>query len=348
MATRRHPFDAMVDFQDSGIAGLAGGYLDDQARRNSGISGGTETTVQPAETPQMDWSQQNFAGNPDLVRQYYQSRGVTPNATTPDYWSGKWNELVQRGQQLGQSDYAYRRLQAADEFLPNQDPRQSPFYYGGAQPGGGSEFNDPWGAKLEQLVGQFLGNSQQRGQELANTYRTRAGELRQPAFSDQEDAALQAKAFDQLERRRQETLKNRRESVYLRGFAPTSGIVQGEEKNVNNAFEQHRTGVSSDLLRAKLDETESRRNAATQLESLATQALNGGDLGAIQATGLPLQLMSSRQNQAQQVLNSSNQSSQLLSLLLSSAMGQQGNRQQNNANNMSGLGWILQNVLGMF
>lgn len=326
------------------IEGVAG--LPDYAgpeNGNTGISGGSETTVQ-AEAPSIDWSTQNFAGNPDLVRQYYQSRGVTPAGTSPDYWAGKWNELVQRGQQLGQSDYAYQRLQAADEFLPNQDPRNSPFYYGGAQPGG--EFNDRWGSTLENLVNGYVNNSKQRAEQLAGTYRTRANELRAPAYSNQEDAALQAKAFDQLERRRQETLKNRRESVYLRGFAPTSGIVQGEDKNVNDAFEQARTGISSDLLRAQLSEAEDRRNRATQLEALATEALNGGDLGAIQATGLPLQLMSNRQNAAQQVLNSSNQSSQLLSLLLSSALGQQNRNQNNQANNMAGLGQILQVLFG--
>ncbi len=66
-----------------------------------------------------DWS----TGPWDAARvsQYFQSRGVTPNGTSPDYWAQKWNEW-------GSKDPAYflQRLSTADEFG------------GGGNAGGGS------------------------------------------------------------------------------------------------------------------------------------------------------------------------------------------------------------------
>ena len=75
--------------------------------------------------------QPNWQGNsvtPDQIRGYFSSRGVTPFDSTPDYWASKWGGLQQRGAELGNPNYAFQRLQAADEFLPGQDPRNSPYY----------------------------------------------------------------------------------------------------------------------------------------------------------------------------------------------------------------------------
>lgn len=283
---------------------------------------------------------QNSAwGTGSTITDFFRSRGLTDPAQLERLqrdWMGWWNQWGSRD-----PEYFWRRIQQEDDLIGG--PQNSQFR--------GNEFIDPWGSTLEQLVSGFLGNSRKRAEELANTYRSRAKELRDtPAYSAQDEAALQAKAYDQLERRRQETLKNKREQVYARGFAPTSGLVTGAENDVNTTFEQARTGIASDILRAQLDETNRRKDAALQLEALATEALNGGDLGAIQATGLPLQLMNTRQNSALNLFNStnSNNMAQLLSLILNSAGNNQQNNQNNAANNWSGVGGLLGMLGGLF
>lgn len=270
---------------------------------------------------------------------YARSRGVNWTAQNAAYWLSKKAELDARGAQIGNPNYANERLFLADDWTPNNQR-----YMAGQ---GGNEFTDPWGSTLEGLISRFLGNSPERASHLAETYRARAKELMQPAYTSQDEAAIQARAYDQLERRRQETLKNGRERIYARGFAPTSGTVQGSDNNINTQFEQARTGISSDILRAQLDETNRRKDAATQLEALATEALNGGDLAAIQATGLPLQLMNTRQNNALATYSASNGGNiaSLLSMLLNSASGQQTTTNNQNANNAAGYGNLLSVIL---
>lgn len=77
-------------------------------------------------TTGFDWN------NPtrDTFAQYYASRGVNPFPTSLDYWQQRWGGLQARGRELGNPNYAFQRLQYADEFLPNQDPRNSPYYEG--------------------------------------------------------------------------------------------------------------------------------------------------------------------------------------------------------------------------
>lgn len=280
-------------------------------------------------------------GDPSNIDGFFRSRGITDQTQLDrlrNTWTGYYNQFGSRD-----PGYFWQRIQQENDLIGG--PQNSTFA------GSGGEFNDYWGSTLEGLIQQYLGNSTGRATELANTYRARAKELRdQPAYTSQDEAAIQAKAYDQLERRRQETLKNKREQVYARGFAPTSGLVGDAENNVNTQFEQARTGISSDILRAQLDETNRRKDAALQLEALATEALNGGDLSAIQATGLPLQLMDTRQNSALNTFNSSNGGNigSILSMLLNSAGNQQQNNQQNSANNWSGIGGLLQLLGGLF
>src|SRR5262245_54640174 len=46
-----------------------------------------------------------------LIRRGFEvSSDRTPNDTDFAYWRGKWPELVARGQQLGDPDYAWKRL----------------------------------------------------------------------------------------------------------------------------------------------------------------------------------------------------------------------------------------------
>src|SRR5574343_482078 len=131
----------------------------------------------------------------DMIKAYGRSRGVELTDQQAGYWTTQWANLMR--ETPNDPSYAQMRLSLANEWTPANERYMA-----------GSEFTDPWGGTLEQLVQSFLGNSRERATNLANTYRSRAKELRDtPAYSAQDEAAIQARAYDQLERRRQETLK---------------------------------------------------------------------------------------------------------------------------------------------
>ena len=279
-------------------------------------------------------------GDPGTLAAFFQSKGVTPFPTSIESWSRYWNEW-------GKNDpeYFWRRLQGAEEF-------------GGGGGGGNGEFTDRWGGDLERLTQQLIealglggAAAQERGKTLAGIFNTRAGELEGPAYSTGEEAILRAKAFDSLERRRQETLKNGRERVYMRGFEPTSGLVAGAERDINRGFEQQRTGIESTLLENAIAETKSRHDQAVQLKALAQQALGGGDATNLQylaqgleATNKPLGLMNTRFLQALQAAQSGGDPNALISAILSifgAGQNQSLLQQNQQANNLGGLGTLL-------
>ena len=216
-----------------------------------------------------------------------------------------------RNQGLNIDGKLYRVIDSSNRWTLGEGPGA----WGG---GGGDEFTDPWGRSMEQFTrayqealgrrpdSQFLdqyikglveqqGASKARAQTLAGQLNERISSLKGPVYSDPEEAAMRAKAFDQLERRRAQTLKNRREEIYARGFAPTSGIVVGEERDVNRQFEQARTGIESDLLRSGIDERQNREREATQLAQIVAQVLEGGDINALTSQAGLTQLESQRQ-----------------------------------------------------
>lgn len=230
---------------------------------------------------------------------------------------------------------------------------------------------------LDQYVSQLLetqARQKQQAADFANTLRARETELNKPAYTDDEDAVIRAKAFDQFERRRQETLKNAREDIYARGFAPTSGIAIGSDRDVNNQFEEARTGIESDLLKNAIDETQRRKDKAVQLEQIAQQALSGADLGSLQmsaqvadledqliqeanqqererlvAAGIPVDLGTNRAQLALSILGQGGNPSSVLNGLLGIAQLGQNNRALNlqSANsNLMGLGALAKLFFG--
>lgn len=53
-------------------------------------------------------------GSPASISAYFKSQGVSDQETP--YWVGKWPELMARGQEIGNPNYAMDRLAAADVF----------------------------------------------------------------------------------------------------------------------------------------------------------------------------------------------------------------------------------------
>jgi hypothetical protein len=93
--------------------------------------------------------------NPDGIRSYFQSRGVTPYASSPDYWAQKWQEFGQ-----GDPEYFQRYLSNAEEFTGGpQGTARAMGWGGGTQQQSGGNLG--W---LLQLLGSRLQQPQQAPQ----------------------------------------------------------------------------------------------------------------------------------------------------------------------------------------
>ncbi|MCR4342136.1 MAG: hypothetical protein NUW01_19845, partial [Gemmatimonadaceae bacterium] len=272
---------------------------------------------------------------------------------------------------------------------------------GGGMPpnplGGQGEFSDPWGQQNEQLTSDYIasllapantgplqeymdmlkeqqGQARARAQTYADTLNTRIDELNQTPYTAGDEAVMRAKAFDSLERRRQQTLRAARENVYARGFEPTSGIAreyaeqpgQSQVADVNRLFEESRTGIESGLLESSIAEGQRRKNLATTLQGLVRQALNGGDMTAldeqyrivqmqdfidqqslgrkkeaVSATTGPLDLIMDRAGLANQTLSGSADPLSAIMQLLQVGGNQAYSQNALNQNNSAGLGQLL-------
>lgn len=111
-----------------GVNGQTNAQWTDQ--NNGGIAGGVNLGTGAAAGGATGGAAPNWQGQnvtPDQIRGYFSSRNTSPYSTSADYWASKWPGLYQRGQELGNPNYAYQRLQYADEFLPG-GPTTSPYY----------------------------------------------------------------------------------------------------------------------------------------------------------------------------------------------------------------------------
>jgi hypothetical protein len=324
-------------------------------------------------------------GNPvlDTIAGVFRTYGHEPTAQEVSQWGTNIDAQFMR--QISQA-IRQRYAPAAPTAAPPAAPSTPP------QAGGTPEFKDPWGAQLEQAVQErlkSLGTDPLRTSldayvqqllqaeeskkanvgQFVDAMRGRITELQKPAYSEGDEAVLRAKAFDQFERRRQQTLKNNREQVYARGFEPTSGLVQEADQDTNQQFEEGRTAIESDLLLSGLQETQRRKDQALSLDQLIEQALSGADLSGLEmrakgaeienslyqdresrmrevlsTIGIPLDLMSQRQQMANQTLGlGGNPQSIMSSIMALLGFGAQNRamNMQSDASNMAGLGQLL-------
>lgn len=262
----------------------------------------------------------------------------------------------------------------------------------GGGPTNPNEFTDPWGSRFEQAITDRLNSllsgpnrdalnnyvsrllstdeaNQRNVQDFVGSMRKRIDELKQTPYTAGDEAVMRAKSLDALERRRQQTIKNQQEQVYARGFAPTSGLVEQATQDVNQQFEQARTGIESNLLESAIQESQRRKDQALGLEQLVQQALSGGDLASLSliaqtaqledqvyqdrqarereylsTMGLPLDLMMQRAQLGNQTAGLSANPSSIMSSILALLSQSNQNRQITNANaqnNMLGAGSIL-------
>lgn len=239
----------------------------------------------PAAAASPDWT--TGAWDPSRVSAYYQSRHVTPRATSPGYWAGKWQEW-------GQKDPAYflQRLSQAEEF-------------GGG--GAGGDYSDPasqqWQRYLQEQSGRLsqqrlaqeranVGLRQQMAEAKASADRltkfmtARAAKLQGPAYTGPEQEILRTQQLDPLERDRQAARQRALQNISARGFAPESGIAQELMNQVDQQFNQQRARAQGELGYRQVAEQRSREQEAQQLLGMIPQlqrAGAGGDLAFLEA-----------------------------------------------------------------
>ena len=206
---------------------------------NTGISGGQ------ASMPQ-NWNEGPW--DAERVRQYFASRGVTPNGSSPDYWAGKWNEWGSRD-----PNYFLDRLKYADEFIGG--PQNSPYKETGG--GGGGSVNVPATSAFTNQIREMLLAQLQQAQQPVN-----AGD---PVIASQYDAAKVAS-----DRELDQGRKALAERLYAQGDLNSGSLNQAVQQSAE------RTAVGLGSLRGNLMAQEYGRRRG-EMQNLMQQALASGD-----------------------------------------------------------------------
>lgn len=136
-------------------------------------------------------------------------------------------------------------------------------------------------ALMQQLQQQEAVNKQ-RAQGLATQWGSRVTELQQPLLTTPQVVQQHALASNSLLDSRDAALANAKASQSARGFAPTSGLASDAARQINENATNQQAQIDARLQQGNIATDEARRNEATQLQGLITQALNGGDATALQ------------------------------------------------------------------
>jgi hypothetical protein len=324
--------------------------------------------------------------------------GRAPSASETAYWQQKWPELVARGQELGDPNYAWNHL--IGQGATGADAATAgPYKGGGSTSGGGTGgpatgFADPAYQQLLSLAQQritqlgqpqsfpqldsYMAMLQQnetaakaRAQTFADQLSGRVSQLQQPLLSQGQVAQQQALASNNLLAQRDAALQNQQQQRYASGFAPTSGLIAGDQRSINQNYTNAQAQINAQLQQGNIATDEQRRNEATTLQGLAQQALQGGDTTALQSQAqvadLENQLYNIGNQQATQQLataqipvdltnqgfanantaaSAANASNPLQAILQLLQLGnqQQTTQQAGQTSNANGLAWLLQQM----
>lgn len=227
--------------------------------------------------------------------------------------------------------------------------------------------------QLDTLMSQLQGNqavAKQRAQTFADQLGTRVGQLQQPLLSDANVVQQRALASNATLGQRDALLARSRADLAARGIDPnTSGLAFDRENQIGRNYSDAQANIDARLQQGNIATDENRRNLATNLQGLATQALQGGDLTALnnqsEMAQLENKLFNINQGQANQTLSvgqipvdltnqgfnnslaAANSSQNPLTALLSLAglgNSQQGLQQAGQNSNMSALAWLMQTL----
>lgn len=136
--------------------------------------------------------------------------------------------------------------------------------------------------------------ARQRAQDFAGQLTSRIGELQQPLLSGADSARIRAQYQNQTQAERDRALQSNADRLGNRGFAPTSGLLEGSNRATNQAYDARTGNIDATLANQAIAADEQRRNMGTRLQQLAYQALQGGDLGALQSAASAADLENQR------------------------------------------------------
>jgi hypothetical protein len=243
----------------------------------------------------------------------------------------------------------YRQRDPRNEYgLRPNEPRGG----GGAGGGGtqlpGFQFDDAYTNLLEQIAQRQLGEVRsspaldslmqfltQQFQDLSTT----------PGYNPGELAMLRTQALEPIEANRQASMQRARERAAARGFAPSSGLMELDLRDIERAADQARTVAGRDLAIAGLDRRDRDLSRALDLGQLMAltipRAQRAEELGI---GNLLYQMPRTALQDALSVISGTPSSQDAFSQalqLLQQQYDQQGRADRNNAALFSQIGQIL-------
>lgn len=264
----------MASFQPNASSGATGGGLSDPAYVDNLIATwGARPGVNPSvRTDPNYWRQKILSGELGTDENYITGKFMTPEGAP----AGSAPSVAGTGPAPGQ-------FSAGTDGYSNNPAYQALYSLANAriaslqQPQSFPQLD----ALMQQLQQQQAVNKQ-RAAALAGQWGSRVTELQQPLLTQPQVVQQHALASNNLLDSRDAAIANARASQAARGFAPTSGLAADRQRQIEENATNQQAQIDARLQQGNIATDESRRNEATQLQGLITQALNGGDATSLQ------------------------------------------------------------------
>lgn len=226
---------------------------------------------------------------------YFASRGKTPYPTSIDYWISKWPELVARGREIGNPNYAFDRLSQADEFGGGWSPAPAAggatstagtgstssvqrsdttgIAVGGPNPG---DYIDPSSkVYLDQVMQRLIELRTPKVDPWENMLKLfalkRVGDLGKPVYTDAEEQALITQFRDPLTQARDASLQRNKERVSGRGMLASSGLLDELNQGTEHSYE---AGIASGDNALQTQAIQEKQRRADQALSILMNLMN--------------------------------------------------------------------------
>lgn len=213
----------------------------------------------------------------------------------------------------------------------------------------GFQFNDPYTKLYEETAQNSLKSLTGQNAEMQrlmdfiskqfDTLSTSQG------YSPEELAVLQTQAFEPIEANRQASQKRALERASARGILPSSGVVQGEQTNIDTDFDKLRAAANRDVAINAINRKDANRNQALQLAKLGVDLPDQRMAQGLNVANLLYQIPRTAMMDANTIVNGSNPNA-AISPYIQLMQQQQLQAQQNQARNdafLEQLGaWLFQ------
>lgn len=283
----------------------------------------------------------------DVERQLRANAGNLYDPTDLEGVQRNWERLGVEGA-LGEQSKVYDR----------RDPSRTTQQRSGVSRGSGGvappgfQFDDPYTNLLEQISQLQLGEVRSNPgldalmQQLTQQFSDLSTN---PGYSPSERALLHTQAFEPIEANRQASMQRARERAGARGFAPSSGLMELDLRDIERAADQSRTVADRDLAISGLDRRDRDLSRALDLGQLMGVTIPRQQRQEEIGLGnLLYQLPRTAMQDAQSVINGSPSSSDAFSQAIQLLQQQYNQQGRADANNSALYGQIGQMLAGLF